>query len=603
MTELQASQTRHHAAAFAFFILASLVLNWPHFTPYLADINFDLFIHYNWAREFRDSLASGVLYPRWTFNGNFGLGEPAFVFYSPLYYFSSAALSLATHLTTWQAMQVVEVVSNAIFAWFIYRTCSYYTSTRVALLTGLAALFSPFLVMLHFKFHGFAWSSVAYATHGFLLWALMRPKADTLTLNTAAALAIGLAVWSHTISALVNLICFSAVVFARRNALEPYATAFGKNVLGWAVTSGLGLGLSAAYLLPALYSTRFINTSAWTGDHILQAFAWPTFTMWIHGVQWFSFQWPIALPALLLLAAVALYLRRNSGDLKLPALFKLLAVGLTGFFFASELSYPLWRYDWALTRIQLPYRFLSVIYAVGTVASGILLAKAMARGQRPWTWVFSGLLALTIGLGAAAAYKATYIDGARLSKEVQEGDYSFRPFEKAFRESPTKGDCKEGDTACRAVALAAGSFRGVGEYRTMWRGPEAMQFSRGGFEEECAALGSPCKLVAATGNLRSWQISVKSDQSVRLPVYHFPGWQVRVDGQPVAHTIDARTGVIEVPLKAGSHEVMVHWVATPTEVAGWYITAASAFVLVLLGWLQARRLRASSGALRAPAAR
>jgi uncharacterized integral membrane protein len=56
-------------------------------------------------------------------------------------------------------------------------------------------------------------------------------------------------------------------------------------------------------------------------------------------------------------------------------------------FFASELSYPLWTFEWPL-RIQLPYRFLSVGYVM-VIVIGVVAAQVAGKvGRRvgPPAW-------------------------------------------------------------------------------------------------------------------------------------------------------------------------------------------------------------------------
>ena len=168
---------RQGVIAFGLLLALALVLHFPHFGSHTGDPNFDFYLHYHWAKEYAQRFAEGWLYPRWTFFARYGLGEPVFVFYSPLYYLLTALLTL-TGLGTWGAMHVVEVLSNAVFGYFIYLTCRHYTSNRLALVAAFAASANPFLVMLHYKFQGFAWASVGYAAHGMLLWSMFRPKAS-----------------------------------------------------------------------------------------------------------------------------------------------------------------------------------------------------------------------------------------------------------------------------------------------------------------------------------------------------------------------------------------------------------------------------------------
>src|SRR4029079_3224713 len=89
--------------AAALCLLAAIVVNAPHFPFYLSDSAFDIFYHYNWSKEFADNVAHGAVYPKWMFHGRFGLGEPVFAIYAPLYYWG-VALFTAAGANTWAAM-------------------------------------------------------------------------------------------------------------------------------------------------------------------------------------------------------------------------------------------------------------------------------------------------------------------------------------------------------------------------------------------------------------------------------------------------------------------------------------------------------------------
>src|SRR4029079_1707502 len=231
------------------------------------------------------------VYPKWMFHGRFGLGEPVFAIYAPLYYWG-VALFTAAGASTRAAMHCVEILSNAIFGWFVYKTVSYYAPAGLSLTVGPIAVLNPFLIMVHYKYQGVAWASVGYAAHGLLLWAMLRPAAANRFFNAPAAVAIGLAVVGHTISALVNLICYSATCLVStggdsRGRLRQivYATA------AWGAVVAVGLALCAFYLVSALCFLRFVNSDVWGDVLPLQAFAWPVVTPFLYGMQWFSFQW------------------------------------------------------------------------------------------------------------------------------------------------------------------------------------------------------------------------------------------------------------------------------------------------------------------------
>lgn len=583
--------------AFLVCLAAAAGLHYPHYASYVGDINFDFYLHYNWAKEFGEQIAQGNLHPRWMFHGRLGLGEPVFVFYSPLYYYAVGGLAL-TGLSTWTAMNIVAVASTAVFGWLVYRTCAYYVAGTLALAIALTALASPFLVMLNYKFHGFAWSTLGYATHGLLFWALFRPGASRRIVNGWAAVAIGLAVGSHIISALVNLVAFSAVALVPPvDTAGPWLRRIGRAILSWACTAALGLGLSAIYLVPALTSLDTISTEVWNPALVFESFAWPLVTAWIYGMQWFSFQWPIPGMALVLVLAVLAYLaqhRRSSAPLLSAAAVAGLAV-----FFASELSYPLWAVPSPLQKINLPYRFVSVAYAIGPVAAGLALADAQRAGRTGWRNVLGCLLALTFVVGALTLYKASYRDGAPLPPELRADRYTFEAFARRLASEgfTGAGACARTDAECREFVRASGSFGGTPEYLLKWAKPAYADYAKGGFAGECSRRNAVCSNAERSSSGLQWKVTTASDGPLVLPQFHFPAWAVTIDGNPVPHTIDPATGLISVDVPPGTHVIATRWVPTPAERYGAWLSVAA--LLGLLGVASLRRHR-SRGAQAKP---
>jgi len=579
---------------FGVFLALALVLHFPHYASHYGDPNFDIYLHYQWAREFAEGLSHGWLYPRWTFFARFGLGEPVFVFYSPLYYFLSGLLSL-TGIGTWSAMHVVEVLSNALFGFFVYLTCRYYTSFRVALLAGFAAAANPFLVMLHYKFQGFAWASVGYAAHGLLLWSLFRPRAAFDRVNLPAAASLGIAVVGHTMSTLVLLICYSAAALvAPVESGRVTLAGLVRRLLAWAGTVALGLGLGAIYLLPALGSTALINTDAWTGSHILQAFAWPTFSAIRHGVQWFSFQWPLAVPVLLLVLAQGwLFFRLKAAATQpfRPVLIRLFLVLGVAVFFGSELSYPLWTVESPLLRIQLPYRFLSVAYVMVIVIGALLIPAARASGRRGWQRGLGVAVAAVGVLGLFIAGKSSYLDGGRLLPAMANNHYTFELLPQWSRTPEGGFACSADVRTCRSLPISAGSFRGTPEYETKLLKPAYIDYAVGGFAQECRSHQARCGPARYVANTVAWAIDMPADGSLRLPVFLWPNWSVQVDGrvEPAVH--DPDTGLIQVRLAAGVHEVRLEWVETPVFTVARWVSIASLLLWGGLALAARRRVR------------
>ena len=75
-------------------------------------------------------------------------------------------------------------------------------------------------------------------------------------------------------------------------------------------------------------------------------------------------------------------------------------------------------------------------------------------------------------------------------------------------------------------------------------------------------------------------VRADGEATVRILVYHFPGWQVTIDDRPVAHTISKPEGLLEVQVPAGEHRIDARMGATPIRRAGTAISGGT-FLLLL----------------------
>jgi len=64
------------------------------------------------------------------------------------------------------------------------------------------------------------------------------------------------------------------------------------------------------------------------------------------------------------------------------------------------------------------------------------------------------------------------------------------------------------------------------------------------------------------------RVRMASAGVVQVRVFDFPGWQVRLDGQPVAHRVSPPHGLIELDVPAGAHQIDVRMGGTPARTAG-----------------------------------
>jgi 6-pyruvoyl-tetrahydropterin synthase related domain len=512
--------------------------------------NNDFDAHYHWAVQFAEGLRDGDLYPHWMWRGNFGLGEVALLFYSPLFYYVCGAVRLLTP-NTWEAMRLVFVLSTMITGFYGWRLLRMFTGDAYALAGAVLLQWAPMIFMLFYYFNGFPWA-VGFAALVALTYYAMRPGAFERWIDPPASLAIAALVLTHTVSALMALICFSSmcVRFVLRSQSGARAV---RRTVSWFVSAGFGLTLSAFYLVPAVGSMHLISSDVWTTEYTpWNAFAFPTITSLVFGMRWFSFQWTIPLVALLGVVAATwhAYQRRDPSDRLGEGLLLMLVVSWTSLFLASELSYPLWLMDTPLRMVQFPHRFIYVTSATGLVANLLALwdlqHKAQARLRK---FVVALPLALGLACTGLLSAKMLLIDGKPHHLSVDE------------------------------TAL----YPGQAEYRLADQGAHWQDYYRaGGLAAECREKTLDCRAIKTNSRLQAWNVSGSQPAHLRLPLLAFPAWQVTVDGRAIPSAADPATGLISVDLPAGTHRVVASWKRLGVERAGLVITALAVLVLVIV---------------------
>ncbi|MBN1993510.1 MAG: glycosyltransferase family 39 protein [Anaerolineae bacterium] len=80
----------------------------------------------------------------------------------------------------------------------------------------------------------------------------------------------------------------------------------------------------------------------------------------------------------------------------------------------------------------------------------------------------------------------------------------------------------------------------------------------------------------------SWQINTPEKFVATIRTLYWPGWQVYLDGQPVAFTVTPNTGLIQTTIPAGRHSLTLQLESTPLRAIGLGLTVSSLFVLGLI---------------------
>ena len=511
----------------------------------------DVNIHYRWALQFATALSEGVLYPRWASYSYFGLGDPTFLYMHPLFYYMVAAVSAASG-DIWSAILGVGALSTAASAALTYFVTRKHASASLSIAAACAIALSPYAFHLaHYQ----QFLPMHFATPFLVLYlgAVSISTGKNRILFTAVPLT--LLIMSHVLTAFMALICTGIIVLCRTAREGRGVRLLIEHGLG----VSLGVALSAIYLFPALTAQDLITPAGWYAPIHLDwrnAFLFQYFTLPETGFRWFHLQWTIPLLTVLAcgLSGCFLWLSPDRGD-NWRRSAELLATACLALLLGSELSYPLWEHSAILRRLQFPLRFLDVA-CVASVLSLAWSAASLSRSGRRLVWIGVGLFLV----GSAAML------GALERQFLAEA-------------KPTA-----------TVAAPSNTMAGQAEMKPARAGNQwQLYLDDGGFSADCAALKLTCVETVTRTHHKTWSIQSEiADQSVRLPMFWFPGWEFSVNNQVIKPSVDPASGLSVVSLGAGTTTIEASWIGIPQERIGAWLSALSLLICIGLAMFVTR---------------
>ncbi len=382
------------------------------------DARHDVYFIFQYDR----SVLEGDWMPRWGPDWAFGYGYPFWIIYAPLAVIAGEAFHHFLGFGWEASVKAVLALSVLGSGLAMYGFVRSWLGRNAALVAGVAYMAIPYhLVDVYVR--AALPESVALALLPLALWAF---RSLSLRPTRAGILAAGIAYsalwWTHNLTAaiftpLLGLYILALLWWRAGEDDLPAAPVPARGRLARAARSALaplaagllGLGLSAAFLLPAILETRYINQSQWFGAY------YNPFQHFVYFFQLFQPAWGygISLPgpaeseqgslsyqlgaAIVVLALVSLAgaSRRDRGhrrELWLLAGWAVLAVFLT-----LGLSAFAWRYIPLVPYAQFPWRYLLLAILPLSVLAGSVVAESPefpAEDERP---------SRSLGWAAAAA--------------------------------------------------------------------------------------------------------------------------------------------------------------------------------------------------------
>jgi hypothetical protein len=533
----------------------------------------------------------GILYPHWASFANYGAGEPRFVFYPPLSWMLGAFLGIILPWT-WTPMAFALIVLLSMGAAF-YKMAVQWMPKDSAAFAATLYILSPYIVFVIYERTAYAEFLAAVWIPLLILYAL-REKPSTLQLALTVA-----ALWLTNAPAAV-MGCYTLAVIATVVAIHQRNW---KYIVRAASGLALGLGLSAIYLIPAIYEQRWVEIARAIGPgmRIQDSFLFEHTGMAYHDMVLRTVSWIATILIAATIAAAVLSLKaRRSNPLRNP----LLVVAALIIFLQFSASRFLWDAAPKLRYLQFPWRWLLVLGLVFAALAGILLSsehRQKSTAQEPP--LFPEMEMKTAPPAHGLYYRRVLI------LLLIAGTFTAHVWKHTWLRCDDEDNIR-----AQIVTLNDGGFEGTDEYTTkgidnadiqqdlpqirVVNGPDADQADS--TNEENPDWDPSDKTIQqaqlpANIHIQRWQpahmtatISSRQAGYAVLRLMDYPAWRVWANNLPVKSRVQRDDGLLVLPITPGTTTIDVKYTTTPDVWAGRLVSLLS---LLLWLWLAAKTRR------------
>jgi hypothetical protein len=522
----------------------------------------DFRAHLKWSIQFANQVAAGELYPRWMEAANGALGSASFFFYFPLPYWFNTILSLLIPtgpVAILGLSSTVACLASGITAYLWLRSRCV---PGAALAGAVIYLLLPYhLLDLNERFaFGELWSFVWIPL---LAWSAERAPSSNRAFAAVAAAYAALILTHLPTALLASAIPLIQVLLSER------AGNWRRGGLTIA-SMGLGMGVAAIYLLPALTtqqyasfaasSTGFFDFNSHFVFHPLRPGSDRTSDFWAMLTSAST-----ATGALLLALTACVTLR---GGAALRSALPLLTLGLLALAMMSTVSRPIWEALPFIKTIQFPWRFnILLVPAVASLFATLWTIRSSDwRSHAALVAASSATLALLLPQLYPVAkhtywnlHRTPFVDPAWLIAQVSPPEHRPRWVPAEDFETLEQNEASGRHVPIPAVRIVEG--QGM------------VSMSRVG--------------------LHTWTIDIETTGPANVVIgkYYYPIWQAKLDGTETEIAIAPNDGgLVTLSTPPGKHRLRLSKIALIQEKVGLVLTLVS---LVLLGFAWTRPALAS----------
>jgi hypothetical protein len=517
---------------------------------------------------------SGIAYPHWVQDANYGAGEPRFIFYPPASWLLGAVLGT---LTSWQAAPVLFVLLAFLTAGAgMYLLAREWAPQGAATLAACLYIANPYAMFVAYE----------RSALGELLAGAWLPLMVLFALRSRPAVApLGLAVaalWlTNSPAAVIGsymLAILAVGMWMAEGRPWPALRAAG----GMA----LGLGLAAFYIVPAAFEQRWvqIDRAIIPGMRVEDSFLFAHTANAFHDQVLRTASWILIVELGVAILAAYLAWRKQAGGRARIALTATIPVILLLQLPASEV---IWKYTPHLKFLQFPWRWLLALSLVDCV----LICMALDRGglgaparRTRWPAIVAGAMVVAMTIGGAVLFfqpcddedaVAAQVAGFRLGQGT-EGTDEYTPL------SADNTAVQQQLPLVRVLRAAEDDIADSTQVQNPpWHAGDASTI--------------PAKVESNQRSGEHWEVSVVTPEAgyVVLRLMDYPALRVLVDGKAPPGRPVREDGLMAVPVTSGSHAITVQWTATKDVIAGRGVSAIALLALAVVGGLERKSRRGS----------
>jgi hypothetical protein len=507
---------------------------------------------------------TGLAYPHWVQDANYGAGEPRLMFYPPASWLLGGLLGA---VSGWHAAPVLFVLLALLGAGAsMYLLAREWASPAAATFAACLYIANPYAIFVVYERSALG-ELLAGAWLPLMVLFALRARSSIAPLGLSVA-----ALWlTNSPAAVVGSYMLAVLALGMWIAEgKPWPA------LRAAGGMALGLGLAAFYIVPAAFEQRWvqIDRAIIPGIRVEDSFLFARTTNAFHDHVLWTASWIFI--AELTVASIAAYLawRKRAGGQVRMVLTALIPVIVLLQFPVSDV---IWKLTPHMKFLQFPWRWTLALSVLTCALAGMAAKKIGGR-----TAMLAGVLIAAMAIGGSLLFfqpcddedaVAAQIAGFRLGQGTQGTD----------EYTPVGADNSLVEQHLPLVRLLRSAQDDTAD-SSQGDNPEW----RAGGAGSIAARADTKRW-----NAEHWLVNIATPESgyAVLRLMDYPSWRVTVDGKPAPGRPMRDDGLMAVPVMAGNHAIEVQWTATRDVITGRAASTLALLALALVAMMERRGRR------------